>query len=126
MFQLVQTLTFRHIHPVFALLPLSTPLLLDCKPDAATDLGEDVPLGRLHHIEGLPKDDDHGGHQHEDGRDTKGEGVAGVVSKAMNILPYGRGKQCTNQGACVYAEIEHRKERLQLSLLKKSFIFPFF
>ena len=105
---------------MFPLLPLSTPLLLDCQPDAATDLGEDVPLRRLHHIEGLPKDDDHRGHQHEDGRDTKGQGVAGVISKAVDILSDCWGEHRADQGACIDAEVEDREEGLQLSLLRNT------
>ena len=55
--------------------------------DAPEHLGEDVALGRLHDVEGLADDDDDGGHQHQDGGDAKGEGVAGVVAEALNILP---------------------------------------
>jgi hypothetical protein len=34
----------------------------------------------------LTDNDDAGGDEHEDGGDAKGQGIAGVVAKALNVL----------------------------------------
>ena len=85
--------------------------------NTADDLGKDVALGRVHHIEGLAHHNDHRCHRHQDCRDAKGQGVAGVVAKALNVLPDLRGEDGGDERAGVDGEVEDGEEGLQLPLL---------
>ena len=78
---------------------------------------EDVALGRVHHIEGLAHHNDHRGHRHQDCRDAKGQGVAGVVAKALNVLPDLRGEDGGDERTGVDGKVEDGEEGLQLPLL---------
>ena len=86
-------------------------------PNTANNLCKDVALGRMHHIERLAHHNDHRCHRHQDCRDAKGQGVAGVVAKALNVLPDLRGEDGGDEGAGVDGEVEDGEEGLQLPLL---------
>ena len=86
-------------------------------PNTANNLCEDVALGWVHHIERLAHHNDHGGHRHQDGRDAKGQGVAGVVAEALDVLPDLGREDGRDEGAGVDCEVEDREESLQLPLL---------
>ena len=85
--------------------------------NAADNLCEDVALGRVHDIEGLAHHNDHRCHRHQDCRDAKGQGVAGVVAKALHVLPDLGREDGRDEGAGVDGEVEDREESLQLPLL---------
>ena len=85
--------------------------------NTADDLGDDVALGRVHHIEGLANDNDHSCHCHQDCRNAKSQRVAGVVAKALHVLPDLRGEDGRDERAGVDCEVEDGEEGLQLALL---------
>ena len=62
--------------------------------DPVTDTGHnivhDAPLGRVHLVERLPRDDDHRGYSHQGRRDPEGQGVAGRIPETFHVLPEDR------------------------------------
>lgn len=56
-------------------------------PDGAEDFRHDVSFRGLHDVERLPQDEEDGGEQHEDRGHPEGQGVAGVIAEAVDVLP---------------------------------------
>ena len=72
----------------------------------------------------LACNDDYGGGGHEEGRNTKGQREAAVLSKAL-LLPEDGGDEGAEEGAAVDAEVEDGEEGLQLqSLLRQLELVP--